>query len=291
MICYEWRGHQAAQDVTIFQVARGIFPLHSHRGFHELLIVEQGQLRHRINGKSQTICEGTLLLVREADCHELLGGDCLILNLPFTVDWLERLEALFHAPGLSAALLDGDPPQVCLTQARWQVARDTLHVMLKHADDMGCRSLFASLFLGLFADYLQPQVKPETSSPAWLNRLLADASCSELSVRELAARAGCTPEHLARTFRRYLHLSPKEYLNRRRMEDATNLLRHTNLRVKEIALRSGFASESYFCKQFLKQIGMQPGAYRRNHAPEIFVPAAPARRKGRLQKQPRFSSL
>lgn len=269
----EWRQHSQQQDVTIFKVAGCRYPLHSHRGFHELLIVLSGRIRHRINGEVSALSERELVLVREEDCHELIGGDGVVLNLPFTVDWLERVDGLLLSPGWTGAFLSETPPQVRIPAGEWTQVQTQLNTLLAQADSAACRPLFANFLLNVLVHYLPARSKDKTatlSQPAWLRRIIGDLGAGiplAVSVAELARWAECSPEHLARTFRRYLNASPVEYLNAQRIRRGANLLRHTNLRIKEIAIESGFATESYFCRQFLKLQGMRPGTYRKLNSP------------------------
>jgi AraC family transcriptional regulator len=50
---------------------------------------------------------------------------------------------------------------------------------------------------------------------------------------------------------------------RRRIERAKQLLRDTELPVLQVALRTGFASQSHLSTAFKRATGSTPGAYRR----------------------------
>lgn len=93
---------------------------------------------------------------------------------------------------------------------------------------------------------------------SWLEAHLADA----VTVGSLAGSAGICPRECQRLFRRYLHYSPMEYLERLRLYSACRLLAETDLPVTEIALSCGFVSPSYFSKQFKAFTGSQPRLYR-----------------------------
>ncbi len=59
-----------------------------------------------------------------------------------------------------------------------------------------------------------------------------------------------------------MNSSPKEYIIRRRLNDAKHLLKTTALPVKEIALSVGFNSESHFINTFTAQNGLSPKKFR-----------------------------
>lgn len=46
------------------------------------------------------------------------------------------------------------------------------------------------------------------------------------------------------------------------MEKAAELLRGTQLSIREIAVKVGYAGGNYFCKAFRRTVGTSPGAFR-----------------------------
>ena len=66
----------------------------------------------------------------------------------------------------------------------------------------------------------------------------------------------------ARKFAETLGVNFYEYLIRVRLKRARYLLKHSGIKVAEIALRIGYASELSFVKVFKKYEGMTPRAFR-----------------------------
>ena len=85
---------------------------------------------------------------------------------------------------------------------------------------------------------------------------------SAMTVKEIAATANICPRECQRIFRRYMHYSPMEYVQRRRIFAAARLLSDTALPVTDIALSCGFQSPAYFSKQFKQLTGSTPREYR-----------------------------
>ena len=104
--------------------------------------------------------------------------------------------------------------------------------------------------------------------PPWLRQAqeaIQDGCTSDLSVAQIAQAADVHPVHLARAFRRYLHVSPGEYLRRCRIQRARELLRSTARPLVEIALEVGFSEQSHFTHAFRRETGITPTDYRRLH--------------------------
>jgi len=83
-----------------------------------------------------------------------------------------------------------------------------------------------------------------------------------LSLRELARVANLSVFHFARSFKESTGLSPHQYVLRRRVERAKQLLGGTALNLAEIALRCGFSNPSHFTQAFHQICGVTPTSWR-----------------------------
>ncbi|MEX3950935.1 helix-turn-helix transcriptional regulator [Paraburkholderia sp. EG287B] len=114
--------------------------------------------------------------------------------------------------------------------------------------------------------------------PALLRRLLRakdrmDAASHEAwPVKRLAEVSGVSEAHFARSFKRAFGLPPHRYLLTRRIEQATTLLRDTDLDITDIAFATGWESLGTFGRTFRDVAGSSPSAMRvqaRANLPEI----------------------
>jgi transcriptional regulator GlxA family with amidase domain len=79
---------------------------------------------------------------------------------------------------------------------------------------------------------------------------------------EIADAIGVSEDYLSRVFRRELGLSPWDYLNRYRVEQAKQLLRYTSASIRAIARQVGFKDPLYFSRVFRKLTGLAPSTFR-----------------------------
>ncbi len=91
---------------------------------------------------------------------------------------------------------------------------------------------------------------------------IAEHATRQFSRWQLAEAVNVSEDYLTRIFRREIGLSPWDYLNRHRVYLATELLRQTTLTINEIAGRTGFQDQAYFCRVFKKIQGFPPGRVR-----------------------------
>jgi AraC family transcriptional regulator len=85
----------------------------------------------------------------------------------------------------------------------------------------------------------------------------------DLSLLNLAAEVRVSPAHLARGFKRAMGRSVHQHLLARRVEWAATLLGAAEQSIAEIALATGFCSQSHLTTAFQRSYGTTPAAYRR----------------------------
>lgn len=86
----------------------------------------------------------------------------------------------------------------------------------------------------------------------------------DLSLEALAQQAGFSSYHFARLFRQTTGESPHQFVLRRRVERAQQLLKETTAPLAQIALESGFANQSHLTRAFKQQYSLTPRAYRQD---------------------------
>ena len=91
---------------------------------------------------------------------------------------------------------------------------------------------------------------------------ISDHFQEQISLDDMAQKAGFSPYHFTRIFARATGLTPHQYLISTRIRAAAFLLKSTDLPVREIAFATGFSSESGFCTTFKKWEGITPSRYR-----------------------------
>ena len=88
-----------------------------------------------------------------------------------------------------------------------------------------------------------------------------------LSTDQLAEIAGFSKFHFTRLFKEFTGVSTHEYLTKKRIEAAENLLSKPEYSITEVAMQSGFNSLSTFTRVFKAEKGMTPTAYRESLKP------------------------
>lgn len=83
-----------------------------------------------------------------------------------------------------------------------------------------------------------------------------------LQIEEIATAGGVSVSSIVRIFHRCLGTTPWRFLQKLRLDCAKELLQNSDLRIKEIAVRSGFNDPLYFSSFFHKECGCSPRRFR-----------------------------
>ncbi|QPF93274.1 helix-turn-helix domain-containing protein [Bradyrhizobium commune] len=95
------------------------------------------------------------------------------------------------------------------------------------------------------------------------DRLDSDLA-GKVALQQIAAELGLSVSHFSRAFRISTGLPPHQWLLRRRVHAAQQLMAVRELPLSEIAISAGFANQSHFTRVFSSIVGVSPGAWRRD---------------------------
>jgi len=93
----------------------------------------------------------------------------------------------------------------------------------------------------------------------WMQENLA----RDLTLADIAARAGMSTRTLIRHFREQTGTTPLQWLHRTRVRQAQHLLETTQYAVERIGAEVGFGSPTSFRDRFKRTTGVSPVTYRR----------------------------
>lgn len=95
-----------------------------------------------------------------------------------------------------------------------------------------------------------------------VKRHIAEHITEDLSLEELAERFYLSPSYFSRIFKARARENLIDFIVRKKMERAAELLRQPQYKVYEVSHQVGYKSERYFSKVFKSYAGLSPNAYR-----------------------------
>ena len=84
-----------------------------------------------------------------------------------------------------------------------------------------------------------------------------------IDLKSLAATAGLSLYHFARSFKQSEGMTPHHFILERRLTKARELLGCGDVSLSEIASAAGFADQSHFTRRFHEMVGVSPGEFRK----------------------------
>ncbi|NBJ92698.1 helix-turn-helix domain-containing protein [Parablautia muri] len=89
-----------------------------------------------------------------------------------------------------------------------------------------------------------------------------------ISIEEYAAGHHMSISWFIRSFKRYMGMTPMQYITSIRINKAKELLKNTNCSIQEISGLVGYENPLYFSRIFRKQTGLSPSQYRKEGVPK-----------------------
>ena len=251
---------QRATDPKINRV------LHSHNNVCELVFVNVGEGCYILNGRSYPIYPGDFLFSNQGDLHEVQSATHReIGTICFGIEGLE---------------LKGLPPG-CFTEARDGYIRPVgrmyeqiknLCQLMYNQMELGTaqsRDIAQHLFLALLPLALSfpadDRNEAQTESVMLVNRIgqyIAAHFAEPLTLERMGEELKVSPYHAAHVFKEITGSSPIQYVIRRRMGEAQNLLISTDFSAAQIAAMVGYDSASHFNSIFKRVVGLPPVRFR-----------------------------
>ena len=246
---------------------------HTHE-FAEVILILSGSIRHVVNGEPCKLHAGNLVFIRPSDVHCFQPIDrtpCELVNFAFSLELLLSLskyvenDSFMHR--FTAPVL---PPSFELSRAD----ADEMGSQLLRLNSGGLepisvtkikiKIILADLFTKFFLE--ETYILQEQQIPDWLEELCIEMQHPENFIKGLKRMqkiSCCTPEHLCKSFRKYLNRTPTEFINELRINYAARQLIESRDEIMGIAIDLNFKSLSRFYHLFKKYYGVSPAKYRR----------------------------
>ena len=244
---------------------------HTHE-FAEILFILNGRIEHHINGECYVLKTGNICFIRPTDQHYFKSykrEKCEMIILAYQLElfltlseYLENDMFLkqFTAPVIPATFLLEGPEFTELCNKMLAINSEMLSPYYKK---IKIKIIMADIFTRFFIDEMN--ILSERQVPDWLEDLCERMRNPEnfiAGLKKMQKIAGCTKEHLCKSFKKYLNKTPTEFINELRMGHAARQLSDTNEEIYAIAYDLNIQSLSRFYHLFKKYYTVSPAKYR-----------------------------
>lgn len=242
---------------------------HNHK-FYEILCLLEGSCTHVISGKSRLMREGEIILLRPPEPH-LFTSQSEYVNIAAISVTIDEMSAFLRAfgfgddPAFNPARPVGDPPCVAMSHiGLGRFKRLCADVFSSPPEARGelCRALMGTIFCELVMNGIK-----SVEIPPSFAKVLTEMSLVKNAAEGVPAflrLSNFSHAQLCRLTKRYLSMTPGEYVNSLRMKYAWEMAVSGELDFEEISETVGFSSYSHFCHVFRKTFGTTPAKARRD---------------------------
>ena len=254
----------------------------SHHDYLELTLLFEGRGVFTVENRQYSVSAGDVLLIASREFHLLEANQGCSVKAAS----IHFMPELLHAPGGPAIDLEYLRPFRYRTTAfSHQIAPGALppnlvldRIRRMHAEiqaggegyPLAVKTYLADILLEVARHHrrLGGEVVPQNRRVRDFERLRevfdhVRKSCAErILLSEVARMAHMTPNYFCRFFRAVSGSTFSEYVQRVRVDLATDLLAGGVMSVTDVAYAAGFSSHSYFDRVFKQLKGVTPQEYR-----------------------------
>ena len=249
-----------------------IMSSHHLHPYFELCFVEHGSCRFLVGDGMYDLSEGDFLLIPPDIIHytRYLSGPCRRSGIYFRLSDLEE-QVIAMLPGGESFFSEMrifHVPEAYQKQYNELIAAMVLEEQVNDGrTPMILRMQLQVLLLNSSRICVFLRDTPADIHTADRQVLEAARYINEhfrypISIHDLSQHAAISPFYFTRVFRQETGYTPHQYIINTRLANAKFLLRTTEDSIKDIAIQTGWNSESTFCTAFRKSTGTTPTDYR-----------------------------
>jgi len=244
------------------------FP-HSH-DFFEFFLVIEGTQALNINDYSMTLGPGALVLIRPNDIHSrryITPG--YHINIAFSATIANALFEYLGSgyPFRNLVRPDSPAPYITLNQSESERIKRRMKELytISLTDSELQRTKLRTLIFEIFVHYFSKCFQQHPAAESWFEHLIyemekpANLSAGLPALLKISQKSH---EYLCRVFKKYMNLTPTQYINDLRLNYAANFLIHSDLPVLDICMMAGYDNLSHFYHLFRKKYQMTPKQFR-----------------------------
>ena len=240
------------------------FSQHTHTRC-EMIYVVSGKLINSYANGIQILHPHQLIFIRSDDLHSTLPFDPSDIDI-FTIGipniLMNNLLKCYELD-LNYFKVPKDPPLITLSNEEHTVFSRDLKLLTEMPNNKS-RGYIMTNLLSNAVFYLLSHSDDTQSKlvlPNWFSDLTFKMTLPEnflIGLPKLREISNYSDEYINRCFKKYLSVTPTEYINNLRLDYAVELLKKGDKNILDVCLESGFKNEGHFYKLFKKRYNMSP---------------------------------
>lgn len=280
-----FKQHQPIQ-VTRIEADTWSYPVHNHDHF-EIILVEEGEGVHEINGSKMQYKKGSIFMLTPDDYHQfVIDRPTVFLYLKFTdhffhkdhniqdrSQWLHKVETILYQPNpIEAEVQYSDSDRELIFFLARQVEREVVNERCYSEDIMAdCLGTILSVMARSVCYLPDHGKRVQATNSSKVNQIINHIrknvyQASMVKVKALADHFNMSENYISAYFKKHTGESLRTYIQKYRLNLAKYRLKKGDDTISEIAFDLGFFDESHLTKLFKQEFGLTPREYRKKVA-------------------------
>ncbi len=252
---YELKHEISADYFTVEQNRDFSFPLHMHRCYEIILLLE-GRMKITLEKQEYVIEAGDMILIKPNYIHGLkTDGTSRHILCIFSPELIAAISEPLERYHLTSPIIRNVPA----------LYRTLFENMREDASIGGIKGFLYTVSNRFYAQLDMTAEDPNGKGKHLLRevfRYVEKNMRGSCSMQELSGELGYSPSYLSRFFYTRVGMPYSDYVRNIKISHACYLLRNTRDSVSEIALQCGYVSSTSFNRNFKQMTGQSPTEYR-----------------------------
>jgi AraC-like DNA-binding protein len=265
-------GYKAIEAHTCFQAMAGSLFLEENI----LLFVTEGTIHIRHGKLNYVVQKNQMALLKKDILIEYQTSNCELTNKPknefILVSLKYDLVKEFTKMAELSPIAKSEASGVTINTADPQLSKyiDSLQHYFLHPEKIDCSLIKIKLFELLFYlagsdnQILEQVLDLREHYRSNITSTVEENIMNSLSLNQLAVLAGRSLSSFRRDFLAIYNMPPSQWIRKKRLEKAQELLSTTNMTVTDICYTLGFENIAHFSRLFKSQFGHPPSEFRMN---------------------------
>lgn len=243
----------------------------------EFVFIESGTVTFWIDKKQFNLSEGSGVFINSKILHRFhCIEEAIIPNFVCMPSFIAAQDSLIYQKYILPIISSSFTFQIFDNQEPWQAeALSIMQQILAAQDSVSSGELLTSaliqrLWLKIYENadisYTENHKNNSSSSQLRLQTMMQYIHLNyahNISLDDIARHAIISKSTALNLFRKYLHITPVNYLINYRLKKAVILLSNTDEKINAISDETGFNNVDYFCRTFKKRYHLTPSEYRK----------------------------
>ena len=247
-------------------------PVFHHHTFFETHFVLQGQQAYQLSdGRELVAGEGEVIMLPPMSSHRGLWKSEDMCKVAFAFS-IERSDPTVRSELLNCFSMEAAVYTVS------DILPSLIALLMKEVvqQQKFCQEMLSSLLYQMVLAYarLSPAMSDKREETMQdravdgrvgeITRYIEEHMTEAIQVNDIAEHIHISPKQINRILQREMQIKCSDYIDRKKAEQAKQLLSYTDMRIPDIATAIGFANAFSFSKFFKRMEGMPPGLFRQS---------------------------